>query len=870
MEKQAQPMSPRTQAFAAGMPAGDEETRLFEEGLSQMAYNVLVAKFPDLIQHVITFKILDTDVETGSGAGAFVVQHGDDVIYIPVIMADNQIKPMDLFYHKNLNVFLPLNNDWLSEVNQLTLEEMGEAVTAPKSLRRDMDTRNIMIPPTTGRYAYAASKDTTLDINGDLYRMCEHLQREKVASGPVLLQFLEQAPEVIKEAFVNILQSRPKLASQVTLMYGLDPLCFALEKRATQPDSRDEEGELNVADRKTTANEFKETFGDRAPEAFQGMLAQGYAAKDTRKNLNAAVQVQEPKDLCTPTQSGFFKVFTTKGEALPAFVICEPRKILHCRHTQMEDSKGRRQGAKKHPRYGFEAHSEGDFLVILKDSRWVRCRKLTAEPAASISGYEPSAEHKTLFGKLLNLAPEGDRPTVGARGVFLKKLGQTFVGTEPFRIKKVSTDAQGVRRIVCDDFDNTTLITDPNAPKAGLHQPKGEPIVYVPGDARFVKLKEHSSESDSYMAEKTTPGVQLLSNPSDVCKWFGARFDAMGADSVSVKNASAGEFSVDGETPLHKLAAMERAARKHSIPFSAAELLVKQAAARSNGRATARIVTPQMWAKVAQMPMMDPTSGGAPPPPGAAPAPGGDPAAMGGDPAAMGAAPPPPAQPSPLDIAMGEAQTQMSQQAADLQQQQMALEDKANTLAMVGQRAQEIAMGGAEAVQQGAPPMMGGAPGMPPGGAPPQGGAPMPGPAPMAAGNPAGADPATMPQTMGAAMTTENPSAMEIQNQVNPQFLEQAAQMEDPSTFDAAAIASMSQNPSFRDMVIDYVPTLERSLDNLGRIMVTMWMQEGELKQQLGDEDYSELEDNIRAVFEGLGELILQMNRNAIVMQREM
>jgi len=130
-------------------------------------------------------------------------------------------------------------------------------------------------------------------------------------------------------------------------------------------------------------------------------------------------------------------------------------------------------------------------------------------------------------------------------------------------------------------------------------------------------------------------------------------------------------------------------------------------------------------------------------------------------------------------------------------------------------------------------------------------------------------NPQDMPQTMGATMNTESPSASEIQNQVNPQFLEQAAGLEDQDSFDAAAIASMSQNPSFRDMVIDYVPTLERSLDNLGRIMLTMWMQEGELKQQLGDEDYSKLEDNIRAVFEGLGELILQMNRNAIVMQQE-
>ena len=157
MHKQAQPMSPRTQAFSAGAPSGDEETRLFEQGFSDMAYNVLISKFPDMVQNVVTFKTLDTDVDTGAGIGAFVIQHDAEVIYVPVIMADNQIKPVDLFYHKGLNVFLPLNNEWLDEVSQLSMEEMGETVTPPKSLYRNVDTRRIMVPPVSGRFAYAAA-----------------------------------------------------------------------------------------------------------------------------------------------------------------------------------------------------------------------------------------------------------------------------------------------------------------------------------------------------------------------------------------------------------------------------------------------------------------------------------------------------------------------------------------------------------------------------------------------------------------------------------------------------------------------------------------------------------------------------------------
>ena len=836
--KHAQPLSPRTQAFAGGAPSGDEETRMFEEGFSQMAYNVMTSKFPDLVSSVVTFKILDTDVETGAGIGAFVVQHDAEVIYIPVIMADNQIKPVDLFYHKGLNVFLPLNNEWLDEVSQLSLEEMGETVAPPKSLYRNVDTRRIMVPPVSGRFAYAAAPQGPMSDLDALHQMLNKLQTKTAEDKPVLIRFLDAAPDQIKEAFHNVLKQNPRLAAKVATLYGLDPLCDALEKRASAASPTG--GALYVAKHDTPSDKFKAIFGDKAPEAFQGALQDGYAAKDDRTNLKTAVQIQTRTDLESPTQSGFYKLYTTKGEAKDALVINDPRSI----HANYEDKPEGRHGV-RHNTMRPGQHSKG-FIAILNDGTWSEPHKLVGEPINHEST-DDLAKTK-LFKKLMNESGSGN-PTTGARGIFVKKLGQTFVGTRPFTIKSITTDSNGVRRITCDDYDGTQLITDPKAAKADMIQPKGANLMYIPQDASFIKLKGDSWD-----------GPKFMENPTDVSKWMESSFDAMGASTTTIKNAAAGQFSVDGEPPQEKVAAMERVARKHNIPFESAEMLVKQAAGRPNGRASAYVVTSAMIEKIAQGPMMDPAAG-APPPPGGAPM---DPTMAGGDPSMQGA--PPPAPPSPLDIAMGEVMTQMQQQQMDLQQQQMALEDKANTLMMVGQRAQEIAMGGQAAVQQGAPPMppMGSAPqsdpaaanGAPPQGAPPQGA--MPGPADPMTG--------TAGVSTGAAMTTETPSAQEIQQQVNPAFLEQAGQLNDTGAFDAATIASMSQSASFRDMVVDYVPTLERALDNLGRIMLSLWLQEGELKEQIGEEEYTDLEDNLRAVFEGLGSLVLQINRNAIVM----
>ncbi len=115
-------MSPKTQQMQMAAGAGvDQTAQLFEQGFSQMAYNVLMSKLPDIVGDVVTFKILDTDAESGLGVGAFVVMRNDNPLYIPVVMSDNNIKPLELVYHKALNIFLPLSNRWLDEIDKTSL-----------------------------------------------------------------------------------------------------------------------------------------------------------------------------------------------------------------------------------------------------------------------------------------------------------------------------------------------------------------------------------------------------------------------------------------------------------------------------------------------------------------------------------------------------------------------------------------------------------------------------------------------------------------------------------------------------------------------------------------------------------------------------
>jgi hypothetical protein len=72
-------------------------------------------------------------------------------------MAQNQLKPLDILYIRDLNLFLPLTKEWLDEIGKMSLGELGHGTIPPQTVQSDVDIRNLVVPPTTGRYSYASA-----------------------------------------------------------------------------------------------------------------------------------------------------------------------------------------------------------------------------------------------------------------------------------------------------------------------------------------------------------------------------------------------------------------------------------------------------------------------------------------------------------------------------------------------------------------------------------------------------------------------------------------------------------------------------------------------------------------------------------------
>lgn len=853
------PVSPKTQAFMQPPPTEEDATLAFEDGFGQLAQRIFSSKFPELMDFVVTFKVIKTDLDTNSGVGAFVLDIDGETIFVPTVLANNQIKPLEIMYVKDKDIFLPLTQNWITEVSRGTLDNLGHGVKPPPTLSPDQDIRNVVVPPTVGRFAYASAQP----------------------SGVKLAQFLSEAPNRVKEAFKLVLEKNHSILKYAFENFDKEMLLEALRPNIEKTASL--EKPVTLLTPKNQTSEFRETFGKNASTAWQEAVKKGYVIADTRKNTNQAVETEEPLKLTNVQENGFYWIHMQDGSKKRALVIANPQPL----RSKMEA--GKRTDTKKLPDpYRAAYKKPKDKLLENEDTNYETPESdddqswlLYFDNGDIVVSYKsPVGEIipvEEISGGLLKKL-EGDGEAIGTGyGTFLCFRGGKFSGTIPLEISSVTTGSDGVRR--AKTFNDGMLITDPKDPIKQIVAPKDSNVTYIPSVYRFVRGKR---SYDTRLLEGAQDTLTHLDNLQKV-----------GALKVKLIDAGAGLFSIGGLESMDKFATVQNLVVGLELRQGCAEELMEKAA--EHGHTSFYVVNPGQLAlfkhhtKVAQgaLPPL-PAPGGMPAPQGAMPmggAPEGVPA--GGEalppetmapemmpPEMLEPMPPEPPLPSPVELAVDEIGAEvMGQSEAVVQQlaeEQRELGNKINILEAVKNRANQIAAemsGGmppdAEAPvtpEQVAPEMPAGpeeAAEVPPGGpigAPPEAGM-------MPPGGPMGAPPGA------GMMPPEGPGAAEIANTAEPMMADAtnvAEKLKSPETFEATAIGAMSADADLRSSVADYMPTLEESLDNMGRILYTLWLEEDKLREEMGEGDFSDLESQLLTVFNNLGDLVLKINQTTL------
>jgi hypothetical protein len=825
--------SPRTLAFQ--MPqAPEDEKDLFTQGFSELAYRALQKSQPELMADVITFRVLDVDVEEGRGIGTFILQNSQDIVFVPCIVADNAIKPLDLFYSRTADRFYPFTTDWLQEAANSNVNQLGNGVKAPKTMPTDVDIRNLVVPPTTGRYSYASS------IEEDAWLpFLVAFRKEKVAEqqeAPKFLSLIGQTSNSFKTAFAQVLHRRPKLAKMFGEFYGAQKVAAVLSSRrekVAQEHRKEVDMKASVAimTNATPVEQIKREFKPgEAAKAFQQIRLHGFYVKDPRPATDNLLSFAESDlRLTQPETPGVYNVYTVKGEVERCIIIAKPVSIHRKRSDEAQlpmsyyrDERNKEKGL------GLRR----EYLVLFKDGRYAMMDDMVAEPVVSVSHGEVS----NFLDSITKTVPGN-----GEYGVLVSAADLTLRAIEPTFVDNVTSSGD---RITFRAAYHHTVVMSRGFRGNSIVRGQDSDTIMLGGSFRWFKCGKQLSNAD------------ILNNPEAIMGMLEHKLEKKGAQKILVKKAGR-DFIVAGDgKPVPAFKAVEKVANLYNLRVKEASELITLAGASIPVRA--------FRVKVAQGESLDPNAPQQPPMPQQDPN-----------------APPPP--PSGLDLATGEKLQQIQAQIAALQQMQQILTEVQQRAQMIDQGGGAMAAPAAAAGMMAGPGSMGGQMPMAPapmgmpgqlpmdmqggqlpmdmqGGQPPmdmQGGAAYPGGGLVPIGAPQPMEEAPPPPIM-----PEGPvSAENLEQQMNPQFLQDAAALQDQGVFDATAIASMAKQRGVSALLQNYAPSVEKALDNLGRMLLLLYVKEGEIKTQIGAEAYEETEQKVRDVFRGLGDALLAINQ---------
>ena len=842
------PMSQNVNAYEQ-LPSAEQAEELFKQRLSQMAYNVLFAKFADLAPQVVTFKILESEATTGKATGAFILLFEGKTIYIPIVMVDSSIKPLDMFFFKDLNIFLPLSKEWLEEISKMSLTNQGEPSDIPAQVPQDVNIRDLILPPVMpyGRVGLAAANDDLTPESMDFY--AKHMFKEAARNNtlempPRFLEFISKAPTPVLDGIKLAFELHPDFLKAAVSIHGKTAVTAAFQTGYANAKNHEKRasvhGEVRVFTRGTPTSEIRQMCGSHTGEVFSDLLKVGVAAVDTRPGMrNATMPTEHSIKLQPPdAKGGFMRLFF--ADAAPDLFYVVPLGT---------------SGPFQRDYYGdhWAGKNEQQYLIIKADasSAWTEGDVIGA-PVDDLKEIESTKIYKMLEG-----GAKGDTPSTGSYGFFIYQTPSSTQVTRPDGIKNV-WDTDGRKRIECG-WSTTYVIDDTNPRKKFDFTLKGE-MVFLPKDVKWITLAHKTDTKDFYALQDEMRKYCLLKDPQLINRWLGDKLNATGMTEINVKRASTQDWWVNGSSNAYGLAeALHKVASDYNLSICDAGLVLIDSHKR--GACSYKLVTPKTASALrklaAPMQQQEPQQS----------------EQSQVDPAAaqqmqmqqMQQMAPPTI--SPTDLAIAETlqslqqesqmrmqqmqaqaeQTQQQLQQQQQQQQQMIQQEQDSTSKLVGvlqqiqQRSQMLSQATGGMIPQGAEQSPAAAAGMI---------APMPQPE---------EEPPPTP-----TMTEEALSPESIAQQINPQMAQQAAGLKDQGVFDTAALATLAAAPMLQDMVSTYVPNLEKALDNLGRILLTLWMREGDVKDNIGSDTFIYMEDKLRNVFKGLGEVVLTINKNAV------
>lgn len=259
---------------------------VFNKKFSEQAFTLLNSKFTELANNVITFKVVDSDVDKGFGIGAFILRNGKDVLYVPTVMVSGKIQSCEVVYDKKADSLRPLDT---------------------KVAKGIVDSKYTTDPKLVGN---VRTEDTT--------QMFKNMFRPPMSSNPLMLGYSNQSmpvtagttdlsalPNSCKAAVVKALTDNPHIIQKIAEFYPIDSLVAKLAETIEQVPVKYAEDIFEIVKLDSLTSKTAELLSDvekadMLKEGFVLKYAEGLdystLAGDTLSRLNLTQLGPENRD----------------------------------------------------------------------------------------------------------------------------------------------------------------------------------------------------------------------------------------------------------------------------------------------------------------------------------------------------------------------------------------------------------------------------------------------------------------------------------------------------------------------------------------------------------------------------------------------
>ena len=510
-----------------GMDQSTDKEEIFKQLFTDQAYKSFNSKYMYLSSYVVTFKILNADVEKGYAVGAFFldIPGAQDYFMIPIILKNNSIQSIMFIYNKEMDIFMPLNEDWIKEILKKIPENAGNiAKPDMRSLNMNNNISQISSLPRYNGMTNFIGKLASLNIN--------------------VPEAIKGMSKEAKDKVLNFLHDNKKIANHFFTSYELKAIkeAFHVEPESTKvaDDTAFKNEKITVVTPRTPLDEVKKEF-DKENVVMEDMAFRGYHIKDTRDTENKMIVFTDHlNSLENPTKSGPYEVYLTQGKIIPTLVIQDPILIDAVRNVEHQVD------FPSNSYKSYQVIAKNKCLVLFQDGKWAIAKNdnIMSTPTLAES-FKDSDLYEYVYGNKIAQIP------VNKPFIFLKKMGSSYVTTGPITFKtKVTNDNGDI--VGTTEFGDSTVIYTDKYKGSNIYITKDNTI-FVPNSFKVIPLKEE------------VPCKSIMGSMKTILTMMAHRLLERGGKPVTIVRDDKNNYGVETSRPVIKNETIVKVATEYNV-----------------------------------------------------------------------------------------------------------------------------------------------------------------------------------------------------------------------------------------------------------------------------------------------------------------